>query len=57
MAHTKFVVIMSKLCRDIVILAQCQKFVVALYKNGFVYLHEIHNFLSSQSEDNLTQFW
>ncbi len=38
-----------------VILAPCLKFVVALYEN--IYRHEIHNFLSERSEDDLTQFW
>ncbi len=29
---------------------------LTLYKKGFFYQHEIHNFLSAQSEDDLARF-
>ncbi len=47
MAHTKFGVNMSKLCRDTdsdAVWHLSSKFVDALNENRFVFRHEIHNF-------------
>ncbi len=57
MAHTKFGVNMSKLCRDTAsdtVWHYASTF-VALFKNRFVYGHK--QFLSAQSEDYLTRIW
>ncbi len=60
MVHTKFGVNIPKHCRDTassVILASCLKFVAVVCENCFVYQHEIHNFLSAWSEDDMNRFW
>ncbi len=58
MAHTKFGVNMSKLCRDIasdVVWYCASKFVYVLNKIHFVYLNKTHNFLPALSESNLVK--
>ena len=60
MAHAKFGVNMSNLCRDTAsdtFWHPSSKFVGALNKNRFVYRHEIHNFLPASSEDDLSHIW
>ncbi len=58
MAHTKFGVNMSKLCRDTAsdaVWHLSSKFNDALNENRFVYRHEIHKFLPAWSEEDPSQ--
>ncbi len=60
MAHTKFAVNLSKLCRDTAsdaVWHHANKFIDALFENGLVYQKAFDNFLSGWSEDDLSQIW
>ncbi len=60
MAHTKFGVNMSKLCKGTAsgaVWHLFSKFVDAINENRFVYRHEIHSFLPAWSEDDPSQIW
>ncbi len=60
MAHTKFGVNLSMLCRDTAsdaVWHHSSKFVDVSNDNHFIYRHEIHNFLPAWSEDDQSQMF
>ncbi len=59
MVHTKFGVNRSKLCRDAAsdkVRHHASNLVHCYTKKKTFYQHEIYNFLSTQSEDDLIRF-